>query len=199
MFSRINYFNNFLRLVVLLFCCFVGTTKLYAAMSEPVVSDKKYGLPELIESGNKFFGTTTGNLASVFEKIFSAYGAPNSYILGQEASGAFIGGLTYGEGVVHSKNGSTSKAFWQGPTVGWDFGGQGSRLMILIYNLNNIDSLWRRYAGLSGSAYFVAGAGFNIMRSGDIMLIPVRTGVGARLGVSFGYLKLTPTPTWNPF
>ncbi len=31
------------------------------------------------------------------------------------------------------------------------------------------------------------------------MIIPVRLGVGFRLGANVGYLKFTDSPTWNPF
>ncbi|ALE03556.1 hypothetical protein PU02_0742 [Bartonella ancashensis] len=154
---------------------------------------------EIITSGHVFFGKMTGNIATVVEKIFSQYGLPSAYILGEEASGAFFAGLTYGEGYVFSKNYDKRKVFWQGPSVGWDFGGQGSRLMILVYNLDDIKNLWGRYGGLSGSAYLIAGVGFHVLKYNDILLIPIRTGIGARIGINMGYLKLTPMPTWNPF
>jgi len=89
--------------------------------------------------------------------------------------------------------------FWQGPSLGWDFGGAGSRTMILVYNLDDISSVYKRFAGVAGSAYAVAGLGFEVLKNGNVLLVPVRTGVGARLGVNVGYLKLTERPTWNPF
>ncbi|TAN02264.1 MAG: DUF1134 domain-containing protein, partial [Rhizobiaceae bacterium] len=110
-----------------------------------------------------------------------------------------IGGLTYGEGTLYTKNAGTHKVFWQGPSIGWDFGGEGSRLMVLVYNLDSVGELYKRYAGVAGSAYLIAGLGFNVMKNGDVLLVPVRTGVGARLGLNLGYLKLTRQPTWNPF
>ncbi len=146
-----------------------------------------------------FFGKTTSGLAAAIQNIFSQYGYPNAYILGEEASGAFFAGLTYGEGTLFTKIYGHHKVFWQGPSVGWDFGGQGSRLMILVYDLNNINNLWGRYGGLSGSAYLIAGVGFHVLRRHNVLLIPIRTGIGARLGINVGYLKLTPKPTWNPF
>ena len=126
-------------------------------------------------------------------------GLPNGYILGQEAGAAFVGGLTYGEGALYTKNAGDHSVFWQGPSVGWDFGGEGSRTMMLVYDLDAVPSLYRRFAGVSGSAYAIAGIGVNILKAGNIMLVPVRTGVGARLGVNVGYLKLTQRATWNPF
>jgi len=154
---------------------------------------------EILDSGHHFFGTTSGGLASVVEQVFASYGMPNGYILGEEGSGALIGGLTYGEGTLYTKNVGDHGVYWQGPSLGWDFGGQGSRTMILVYNLDNVPSLYRRYAGVAGSAYVVAGLGFTVLKNGNTLLVPVRTGIGARLGVNVGYLKLTDQPTWNPF
>jgi hypothetical protein len=162
-------------------------------------ANEPYTMDEIIESGHRFFGATSGGLASVVEQIFSSYGLPNGYVLGEEGSGALVGGLTYGEGTLYTKNAGDHKVFWQGPSVGWDFGGQGSRTMMLVYNLDSVDRLYRRFGGVAGSAYVVAGLGFNVMKHGDVLLVPVRTGVGARLGLNVGYLKLTQTPTWNPF
>ncbi|WP_455189987.1 DUF1134 domain-containing protein [Foliimonas ilicis] len=159
----------------------------------------EYTMQEIVDSGHNFFGSASGGLASVIEKVFSSYGLPNGYILGEEGSGALIGGLTYGEGTLYTKNAGDHKLFWQGPSLGWDFGGQGSRTMMLVYNLDDVSSLYNRFGGVAGSAYVIAGVGFNVMRAGNMLLVPVRTGVGARLGVNLGYLKLTARPTWNPF
>jgi len=159
----------------------------------------EYTMQEIVDSGHRFFGATSGGLASVVEKVFSSYGLPNGYVLGEEGSGAWVGGLTYGEGTLYTKNAGDHHLFWQGPSVGLDFGGQGSRTMMLVYNMTDTDNLYTRFAGVSGSAYVVAGAGFNVLKHGDVMLVPIRTGLGARLGVNVGYLKVTDQPTWNPF
>ena len=160
---------------------------------------QQYTSQEIVDSGHKFFGETSGGLATVVEKIFSTYGLPNGYVLGEEGSGAFVGGLTYGEGKLYTKNAGDHKVYWQGPSLGWDFGGQGSRVMVLVYNLDDVSNLYNRFAGVAGSAYVIAGLGFNVLKSGNVLLVPIRTGVGARLGVNLGYLKLTQQPTWNPF
>lgn len=110
-----------------------------------------------------------------------------------------IGGLTYGEGTLYTKNAGDHKVFWQGPSLGWDFGGEGSRVMMLVYNLDDVSNLYNRFGGVAGSAYVVAGVGFNVLQNNRVLLVPIRTGVGARLGVNLGYLKLTQRPTWNPF
>src|SRR5690606_29216432 len=125
------------------------------------------------------------------EELFSSYGMPNGYILGEEGSGALVGGLTYGEGTLYTKNVGDHPVYWQGPSLGWDFGGQGSRTMILVYNLESIPGLYQRFAGIAGSAYAIAGLGFTVLKNGPTLLVPVRTGVGARLGLNIGYLKLT--------
>ncbi|UUP16429.1 hypothetical protein NTH_00875 [Nitratireductor thuwali] len=161
--------------------------------------DNGYTVDEIVTAGEQFFGATTGGLATLVEKVFSTYGLPNGYVLGQEGSGAIVGGLTYGEGTLYTKNAGDHSVFWQGPSVGWDFGAQGSRVMVLVYNLDQVASLYRRYGGVAGSAYFVAGLGFNVLKNGQVLIVPIRTGVGARLGVNLGYLKMTPRPTWNPF
>ncbi|MCO5059983.1 MAG: EipA family protein [Rhizobiaceae bacterium] len=174
-------------------------TSVVTAVPGVARANETYTAQEIVDSGHRFFGATSGGLASVVEKLFASYGLPNGYVLGEEGSGAFVGGLTYGEGVLYTKNAGDHTVFWQGPSVGWDFGGQGSRTMMLVYNLDSIGDLYRRYLGVAGSAYAIAGLGFNVMKHGDVLLVPVRTGLGARLGVNLGYLKLTQAPTWNPF
>ena len=175
-----------------------GAAAMTIPLSGPALAQENFTAQEIVESGHRFFGATAGGLATLVEKAFSTYGLPNGYVLGEEASGAFIGGLTYGEGTLYTRNAGDHKVFWQGPSLGLDFGGQGSRTMMLVYNLNDIQSIYDRYAGVAGSAYVVAGLGFNALRNGDVVLAPIRTGVGARLGINLGYLKLTDRPTWNP-
>lgn len=160
---------------------------------------QEYTAQEIIDSGHKFFGATSGGLASVVEKIFASYGLPNGYLLGEEGSGAIIGGLTYGEGTLYTKNAGDHKTFWQGPSLGWDFGGEGSRVMMLVYNLDDVNAIYNRFGGVAGTAYVVAGVGFNVLKNNNMLLVPIRTGVGARLGINLGYLKITRSPTWNPF
>ncbi|MDF1607982.1 EipA family protein [Hoeflea sp. YIM 152468] len=159
----------------------------------------EYSTQEIVDAGHGFFGSTSGGLAKLVEKAFQSYGLPNGYILGQEASGAFIGGLTYGEGELYTKNAGQHDVFWQGPSLGWDYGGNGNRTMMLVYNLPSVDGVYGRFGGVSGSAYVVAGLGMTVLKRQDVLVIPIRTGVGARLGVNIGYLKMTQTPTWNPF
>ena len=167
-------------------------------------SSGEYTSDEIVSAGHQFFGSVSNGLASVMERAISIYGQPNGYIIGQEASGAFIGGLRYGEGTLYTKNAGTRPVFWQGPSVGWDFGGDGARTMMLVYDLAQIDAIYRRFAGVNGSAYLVGGVGMTVMYHTDdgqksIYVVPIRTGVGARLGINVGYLKFSERATWNPF
>ncbi len=162
-------------------------------------SSNHYSSNEVVEAGHQFFGATSGNLAAALEKVFAQRGLPNGYILGEEAGGAFIGGLRYGEGVLYTKNAGDHRVYWQGPSVGWDYGADGNRTMMLVYNLPSIDELYHRYVGVSGSAFLVGGVGVTALTRRGVHLVPVRTGVGARLGVNVGYLKLRRRPTLNPF
>lgn len=160
---------------------------------------QRYSGNELVNAGHQFFGATSSGLANVIEKAVEKHGLPNGYILGEEASGALVAGLRYGEGKLFTKNAGDHPVFWQGPSVGWDFGGDGNRTMMLVYNLTETQKIYRRFIGISGSAYFVGGIGMTVLKHGDTVLVPVRTGIGARLGVNVGYLKLREEPTWNPF
>jgi hypothetical protein len=158
-----------------------------------------FGPGELVNAGQKFFGTVSRGLASVIEQAISRWGQPNGYVLGEEAGGAFLGGLRYGEGMLYTKNAGDLKVYWQGPSVGWDFGGDGARTMMLVYSLPATAAIYQRFAGLSGSAYFVGGFGMTALTANDVVLVPIRSGVGFRLGANLGYLKFTPQSTWNPF
>ena len=162
--------------------------------------NQAYQSNELVDNGHRFFGSVSRGLALTIEEAVRRWGEPNGYVLGQEASGAFVGGLRYGEGTLYTRNAGDRKIFWQGPSLGFDFGGDGARTMMLVYNLNRVDDIYQRFGGVDGSLYFIGGFGFTALTAGDgITLVPIRTGVGARLGINVGYLKLTPEATWNPF
>ena len=166
---------------------------------QPQQSGGTYSADELVSRGHGFFGEVSRGLALSIEKAVGQWGQPNGYILGQEGGGAFVGGLRYGEGTLYTRNAGDLKVFWQGPSIGFDFGGEGARTMVLVYNLPSVDAVYQRFAGVDGSAYFIGGFGFTAMTAGGITLVPIPTGVGAGLGVNVGYLKIPPGPTWNPF
>lgn len=158
-----------------------------------------YTSEELVDQGHNFFGGVSEGLATIVEQSVARYGVPNGYILGQEASGALIGGLRYGEGRLYTKNVGQHGIYWQGPSVGPDVGGTGDRVMMLVYNLPSIDAMYRRYPGIAGTAHMVAGFGATVLGRDGVYVVPIVSGVGARVGVNFGYLKFTRLPTWNPF
>ena len=115
------------------------------------------------------------------------------------AGGAFVAGLRYGEGRLYTKRFGARRIYWQGPTVGYDFGGEGSRTMVLVYNMRHPSDVFRRFAGVQGSAYVIGGVGVQLLKHGHVTLAPIQSGVGLRLGANIGYLKYTRRPTWNPF
>lgn len=158
-----------------------------------------YEQDQILQTGHQFFGSVSGGLASVVEKVFASYGEPNGYILGEEGSGAFVAGARYGEGQLYTRNAGNHKIFWQGPSVGFDFGADGARVMMLIYNLPSVETIYQRYSGINGSAYLVGGVGMTVLGRDSILVVPIKAGVGARLGLNMGYLKFTQKATWNPF
>ena len=159
----------------------------------------RFSSSELVNAGHRFFGTVSRGLAQVIEKAASQWGQPNGYVLGEEAGGAITVGLRYGEGTLYTKNAGDLRVYWQGPSVGFDFGGEGARTMMLDYSLPSTEAIYQRFAGLDGSAYFIGGFGMTALTANNIVLVPIRSGVGLRLGANIGYLKFTPSSTWNPF
>lgn len=158
-----------------------------------------YSSSEITQAGHRFFGTISKGMASVIEYAFQQQGRPNGYILGQDAGGAFVAGLRYGEGTLYTRDAGSHRVYWQGPSIGWDAGAAGSKVMVLIYNLRDPEEIYQRFGGVDGSAYVVGGVGLTFQKSGDVVAAPIRAGVGLRLGANIGYLKYTRTPTWNPF
>ncbi len=173
----------------------LGGSRAAQAQERPI----PYTDNELIENGHRFFGTLSRDLAEAIQSATKRWGQPNAYVLGQEAGGAVIGGLRYGEGSMYTRNAGDRKVFWQGPSLGFDYGADGDRTMMLVYNLPSTDALFQRFVGVDGSAYLVGGFGITALAFDGVTVVPIRTGVGARLGLNVGYLKFTDHPTWNPF
>jgi hypothetical protein len=161
-------------------------------------NESRFNADEVVNAGHNFFGTVSRGLAQIVERAVSTWGLPNGYVLGEEAGGAFVAGLRYGEGVLYTKNAGDLKVYWQGPSIGWDVGGEGARTMMLIYNLPNTASIYERFGGIDGSAYLIGGFGMTALTANHIVVVPIRSGVGLRLGANVGYLKFTAKPTWNP-
>jgi len=159
----------------------------------------EYSSDDIVANGHRFFGSLSRGLAEVVEAAAKRWGKPNGYVLGQEAGGAFIGGLRYGEGVMYTRNAGDLKVFWEGPSLGFDAGADGDRTMMLVYNLPATNAIFRRYGGVDGSAYLIGGFGMTALVNDDVYVVPIRTGLGARLGFNVSYLKFTESSTWNPF
>jgi hypothetical protein len=168
------------------------------AAPAPATAGDRFTAGELVNSGHQFFGSVSRGLAQVIEKAVAQWGLPNGYVLGEEAGGAVVAGLRYGDGVLYTKNAGDLKVYWQGPSVGWDFGGDGARTMMLVYNLPSTKGIYERFGGVAGSAYFIGGFGMTALTNANVVVVPIRAGVGLRLGANVGYLKFTPKPTWNP-
>ena len=141
----------------------------------------------------------SSNLASVIEHAFSKYGRPSAYVIGEEGGGAFIAGVRYGSGRLYLRHQKAGRVYWHGPSVGYDFGASGSKTLFLIYGLNDTRELYSGFSGIDGSAYFIGGAGITFLSNNKVIMAPIRTGLGFRLGANVGYLRFTPKATWNPF
>jgi hypothetical protein len=179
---------------------FVAPTQAQDSDQPPPQSmEQTFTQNEVVQAASGFFGTTTEAVAKAVQKIFSEQGLPDGYIKGDEASGAVVAGLRYGSGWLIRKNAPPLRVYWQGPTVGFDFGGNASKFFALVYNMRDADQLFQRFPGVGGSFYFVAGIGVNYLRAGHITIAPMRTGVGLRAGVNAGYLSFTRESTINPF
>ena len=189
-----------LRLTALALCIIISGADIVAAQSQPPPPEQRNAFTpdEVIRAGHHFFGTVSRGLAEVVQTAFSRWGEPNGYVLGQEGGGAFMVGLRYGDGKLYTKNAGDRRVFWEGPSVGFDTGGEGARTMMLVYNLPATDAIYQRFVGIDGSAYFIGGFGMTALAFGNIIVVPIRSGVGLRLGANIGYLKFTPQATWNP-
>ncbi len=172
------------------------TTESHGSTTVPA---KTYTSQETLQAANDFFGGTTQGLATAIQKVFAELGQPNAYITGNEGAGALIVGLRYGAGTLQYRGGGSMPVFWQGPSVGWDFGGNASKVFMLVYDLQTTDQLFQRYPGVNGSLYLVAGVGLNYLRRDGVTIAPIRTGVGLRAGANVGYISFNRTRDWNPF
>ncbi len=179
----------------------LGTSAAHAdgEQAPPRESEAKFTEEEIYAAASEFFGDTAEGLAEVVHRIFAENGEPNAYIQGEEGSGAIVVGARYGDGTLVMKAGPTAKVFWQGPSAGWDFGGDAAKTFTLVYNLPNTDTIYQRFPGVTGSAFFIGGVGANYQQRGDIILVPMRAGVGLRLGANVGYLNYTRERDWLPF
>ena len=173
------------------------------ALPPATSSPTGYSPQEIRNAGEGVFGKLTSEFAVVMNHAFDTFGQPNAYIVGDEGGGAFLAGLRYGQGTLYSRvNGvetNPASIYWQGPSLGADIGATGSRTMFLVYNLDDLPALYKRYPGIDGAAYVAGGFGLTVYRSGNTLIVPIRTGLGLRLGASVAYLKFTERASLNPF
>jgi hypothetical protein len=158
-----------------------------------------YSREEIVNNVSDFLGVTAESAGAAVERIFKSNGRPTAYIAGEEGSGAFAIGARYGRGLLYMKGREPREVYWQGPSIGWDFGGNASRVFTLCYDLEVPDAIFQRFPGVEGSAYFIGGLGVNYQRANDITLAPIRAGVGLRLGANVGYLAYTRRRNIIPF
>ena len=170
------------------------------AKTEPAAAESAvYHKDDLIGAAEGVFGKGAEGLAGIIEKILKDQGEPNAYVAGREASGAFVVGLRYGSGTLFHKVEGQREVYWTGPSVGFDVGGNASKSFVLVYTLYDTQDIFQRYPAGEGAAYLVGGFTASYLRRGDVVLIPIRLGVGYRLGANVGYMKFTEKQDWLPF
>lgn len=172
---------------------------MFASGPAPAPAEETYSKATVLDEAADFLGEGTEGIGEVIEKIFDEFGEPNAYIKGEEASGAVGIGARYGDGTLTMKSGSSIKVHWTGPSVGFDLGGNVSKVFVLVYNLPDTDTIFQRFPAIDGSFYFVGGVSANYHQSGDVILAPIRLGAGWRAGVNIGYMHYRRTKSWNPF
>ena len=161
--------------------------------------DNTYDEGTIIDEAKGFFGEGAEAVAKVIEKVFADLGRPNAYIAGEELSAAIVGGLRYGDGELHHKLLGEERVYWAGPSIGFDLGANGAKTFVLVYNLYDLESIYQRFPGVEGSFYLVGGVGVNYQQAGDIILAPIRLGVGLRTGANVGYLHYSKNRKLLPF
>ncbi|MFN3517302.1 MAG: DUF1134 domain-containing protein [Novosphingobium sp.] len=169
------------------------------AAAAPPANPATYQKDDLIGEAEKVFGKGAAGLGGLIEDLLRKQGQPNAYITGREGGGALIVGLRYGSGVLHHKIEGERKVYWTGPSVGFDAGANAGSTFVLVYNLYNTEDIFKRYGAGEGQAYLVGGFNVSYLRRGDVVLIPIRMGVGLRLGVNAGYMKFSRKQNWFPF
>ncbi|HEX6994786.1 MAG TPA: EipA family protein [Gammaproteobacteria bacterium] len=176
-----------------------GPAPAAAAAPRGSLPPEPYQRDTVLTEAESFFGNGARGVAQVLNRVLDDNGPPDAYIKGEEGGGAVGVGLRYGHGTLYYKDGTSTKVYWRGPSLGFDVGGSAAKTFVLVYNLDDIDSIFQRFGGVEGSLYYVGGVGVTYNRADDIVLAPVRFGVGWRQGVNVGYMHLSPEPSWIPF
>ncbi len=177
-----------------------GVTPMPDAAASPLATrTDTYKKDDLIGAAEGVFGKGAAGLAGIVERILKEQGEPNAYIAGREASGAFVVGLRYGSGTMKHGVEGERPVYWTGPSIGFDVGGDAAKVFMLVYNLYDSQDLYKRFPQVEGRAYFVGGFSATYLRRGSVVVIPVRLGVGVRLGANLGYMKFSEKGRWLPF
>ena len=192
-------FPSFHQLVALLICGLFLSVPATQAQSRfpPKVED--FSESTLVISAAKYLGTTAESMAEIMDRVFSQYGIPEAIIRGEEVSAAVVFGLRYGRGTLEMRSGVQHPIYWRGPSAGVDTGGNAAKSFTLVYGIQNVEEVYSRFGGVDGSAFYLGGVAVNYLQRDDIVLAPMRAGVGFRAGVSIGYLKFTRESGWFPF
>ncbi len=197
---RSNFHACFARIAqAVLFAGVMAATPGHAADGSTDSDKGTYDQESVLKDAEQFFGASTEGLAKIIEKAFKEHGRPSGYIKGEEASGAVTVGLRYGNGMLSMKTGKSRKVYWQGPSIGFDFGANVSKVFVLVYHLPSSDKIYQRFPAVDGSFYYVGGAGINYQQRDGVILAPIRLGVGMRAGASIGYMHYTREKTYLPF
>ncbi|HJZ29804.1 MAG TPA: DUF1134 domain-containing protein [Hyphomicrobiaceae bacterium] len=161
--------------------------------------EEGYTIDEIMAASAGFFGKVSANLGAVIEHLFESSGRPAGYVLGTEGGGALLAGVRYGSGTLYLRSGGSQKIYWHGPSLGTDVGAEGSKTLFLIYHLESPEQVYSSFTGIDGSAYLVGGVGATFVTNGTVIMAPIRSGMGLRLGANIGYIRFTSRATWNPF
>jgi len=178
-------------------CVMIQAARAQEAQAQPAIED--FSESNLVMASAKYLGATAESMAEIMDSAFSRYGMPNAVIRGEEVSVAAVIGARYGRGTLIFKDGREFPIFWRGPTAGVDMGATGLKSFALVYNIDEPEQLYQRIPSVDGSLIALGGVAFNYMQRGDIIVAPMRVGVGYQVGVSLGYLKFSDSPGWSPF
>ena len=197
--SHKSSFPHFRQLFALLICGFLLSAPTGHAQGQfpPKVED--FSESTLVISAAKYLGTTAESMAEIMDRVFSQYGIPDAIIRGEEVSAAVVFGLRYGRGTLEMRSGAQHPIYWRGPSAGVDTGGNAAKSFTLVYGIQNVEEVYSRFGGVDGSAFYLGGVAVNYLQRDDIVMAPMRAGVGLRAGVSIGYLKFTRESGWFPF
>ena len=197
--SHKSSFPHFRQLFALLICGLLLSAPAGRAQGQfpPKVED--FSESTLVISAAKYLGTTAESMAEIMDRVFSQYGIPDAIIRGEEVSAAVVFGLRYGRGTLEMRSGAQHPIYWRGPSAGVDTGGNAAKSFTLVYGIQNVEEVYSRFGGVDGSAFYLGGVAVNYLQRDDIVLAPMRAGVGLRAGVSIGYLKFTHESGWFPF